>query len=904
MPTKVVRAAFTMPTLNRAHLHEQAYEQFRRQRGVAGHLYVFDESPKPSPFFTRWRHDVTYVHRPGSRPDGVTRIGAARNALTRMVREPVILHLDDDDELDPLYGATMLERLGDADVAKLDVWNIRHADWAWQWDTRRVGGLHFAMRGDIVEAVRDVAEDMTPEEREAFADAFRLGFGWSLCYRTEIARRFPFPERGTEDIPWMRQIRDAGARIVFVSDCAHLALHTVSNNPSHAEGGSPHWPQRLLGRVKGSTIGAGATMQELPQGQPIKVVPGETYKVRALIRKSHTLQSVMQRAESWGLHATSAEDNVTPQPGETEADGYRIVEIVGTGESALTIPWEAPRFFRAVGEKSRVLQAWVGAGASADDEAVIVRAWVGAGTSLEDRVARLHERRPDLADVEYVEPDQPKPRADGHVCSAASSQTVARQLDPRWTYVGTATREERDRMGLLRAIITSPVGGKKNIPTWVSHEAGCFPRLSTYRLVLQCPHSGALFMFRLDESREAGAAAEAGRKGGMRDVRESTLGPRGRMGAVGAAGVSSYFTQNADGSYSVNTDGVAAALDEKTPNFGDALEKGLVAGLAVEAVVDIAVGAVAYATTAGAAAAAATTAAAVAGSTTATATLTSAGAAAGAGLLAVPFVLAAVLLTAWPAQAGPGCCGTDTGQPFGSCDPGEFNDWNRQPWTQQSNPPFWAIVHDGSAEEFLNTTVQTVFSKTATCWSVAPPLGPVLLRAVAAWNAAHAPTTKRTISRSVNNTVSSTFGGQTSQVAGQPYSSEPIAVALNELALCGSGICGNADPSKGPVPDVSPPQIGATMSFTVNDGPLVSPGQLRPVKMNPPKSQSGAGVHPAAKIALGVGGAAALTAAGVGVFALVEGIGYREAWGRLWSKLVDETRASGGLLTRSVPRLP
>ena len=94
------QVAFVTPTMGRQHLHPQLHQTFRDQTVTqtgAARLYVLDESPQPSPYFSNLRDSmVTYVHRIAApRRDGLSRIGAARNALN-MLTPPgcVIVHLD------------------------------------------------------------------------------------------------------------------------------------------------------------------------------------------------------------------------------------------------------------------------------------------------------------------------------------------------------------------------------------------------------------------------------------------------------------------------------------------------------------------------------------------------------------------------------------------------------------------------------------------------------------------------------------------------------------------------------------------------------------------------------------------------------------------------------------------
>src|SRR5262249_41835266 len=137
-----------------------------------------------------------------------------------------------------------------------------------------------------------------------------------------------------------------------------------------------------------------------------------------------------------------------------------------------------------------------------------------------------------------------------------------------------------------------------------------------------------------------------------------------------------------------------------------------------------------------------------------------------------------------------------------TCDPGQFNDWARQQWNLCDTKYVW-VDEVGSPEEFIDGIVQGVFHRTASCWSVSPPLAPVLARATQAWNNTHSSSSTRTITFPVNVTCASTFGGSTTQLPGQSYSAQPIAVALNEAALS----------SKLPA--------NSTLSFSVNTGPLV-----------------------------------------------------------------------------------
>jgi len=376
------------------------------------------------------------------------------------------------------------------------------------------------------------------------------------------------------------------------------------------------------------------------------------------------------------------------------------------------------------------------------------------------------------------------------------------------------------------------------------------------------------------------AAAQRGRSGSRRF---GLAGPQ-----APSTDTSQYLTQNTDGTYSVNTDGLSQLVVAQSPSFGAALEKGLVDGIEAATIADMAVGAVVLATTEGASVALSAVAAGDA------ATLL--GAAGGASLTGVgvavglAVLVEVALLSAWPAQSGPGCCGSQQlttaqatalltppigGQPptqaqiarlvnFGTCDPGEFNDWSRQQWVFTDSPIFWSSLQ-GSAEEFLDAVVEGVFAASSTCWSVAPPLGPILGSAVASWNATHQSSSTRTISRTVNNSYEFTFGGSKQTYTGQPYSAEPISVALNELAMASS----------------SPPAAGDTMSMTINDGPALT--QLP----NPQGHASQGGTSAPASSSSGkaivvVGAGAAAGAGALYWYAQRHGITMRQALTRLF----------------------
>ena len=214
-----------VPTLDRADRHEFAYKIFASQDYPEKEMLVLDESKDPSPFFSGLGDPrVRYWHEPMERGD-VTEIGTTRNKLIERARGVFVGHQDDDDHYDAAWFSTLLSRLGVADLVKSVVWRclVESEGTMWEWDTRSMGGTHYALKGDTTPT--EVAVD--PEEAPMLADAYLDGFGWSYAYRRDLAQQFPFPPEGTEDYPWVRTCREHGANVVHLADVSQLAVHTV-----------------------------------------------------------------------------------------------------------------------------------------------------------------------------------------------------------------------------------------------------------------------------------------------------------------------------------------------------------------------------------------------------------------------------------------------------------------------------------------------------------------------------------------------------------------------------------------------------------------------------------------------------------------------------------------------------
>jgi hypothetical protein len=349
--------------MGRPERHEGLYGVFDRQSAPDKTLHVLDESTQPSAFFTALRDPrVFYRHEPAApRPAGEpTRIGATRNRLLASLPPGIelVAHFDDDDVYEPDYLTTMAERLGDADLVKLSVWNLLHEGdgTIWQWDTRAMGGQQYAMKG----SESPVPVEVPPGGDPMTADWTLWGYGFSYVYRLSLWQRHRFPEQGTEDYPWLCAVRAAGGRLVLVDDVPEICLHTV-----HPKSESMLFPQRRLagvharGAVDARMLGAVGELFALPRGQAVRVQPGAKYVVLASVKDKHSLKEIATRAGSWGVTITGARDHVpaaefgVPAP----APGYRLVQAMATATRAGAMPWKVPSPL-SIFDSSSVVLAW------------------------------------------------------------------------------------------------------------------------------------------------------------------------------------------------------------------------------------------------------------------------------------------------------------------------------------------------------------------------------------------------------------------------------------------------------------------------------------------------------------------------------------------------------------------
>jgi hypothetical protein len=335
------------PTLGRPDKHEGLYRSFDQQTLKDKRLFVLDESIEPSEFFGRLRdRRVRYVHKPNSKLSGVGQggIGRARNELVRMTRAPIIAHADDDDWYHPEYLQTMIGALGQDQLVKLSVWNALLEDGSvWQWDTRQLGGQHFAIEAGMVESVEVSAKDADSR----MVDWMLWGYGFSFVYRRHLWEMCEFPEQGTEDYPWVKSLRGMGARLRHFASGAHLCLHLV-----HDRSPSAIFPQRRI---------AGLAWQELAESKSLRLKPGMTYRVLAMLKDKHQMKQLASRCATWGLQLLEARDQVSPGDyGTSEPPkGYRLVLLIGKTLRSSDVPWRMPAPLSVL-DKSEIVRAWTG----------------------------------------------------------------------------------------------------------------------------------------------------------------------------------------------------------------------------------------------------------------------------------------------------------------------------------------------------------------------------------------------------------------------------------------------------------------------------------------------------------------------------------------------------------------
>lgn len=231
-----------VPTFGREEFLPALHARFEAQTHADLELLVLDDSPEPSPYFSALRSDrVRYVHDPAR-----ASIGSKRNRLLELARGEVVVQFDDDDLYAPSYVASIVSRLGDADLFTYDGWYLQRVidGSLWYWDTCRIADPHFVVHGH--EAPLQImglsAQLKTDADRHNFIDANRWGYGFSYAYRRESAMRARFPDidKG-EDFGLVKALRQRGAKLHSAPDVDGQVLHLL-----HPKSTSRCFPQYRL----------------------------------------------------------------------------------------------------------------------------------------------------------------------------------------------------------------------------------------------------------------------------------------------------------------------------------------------------------------------------------------------------------------------------------------------------------------------------------------------------------------------------------------------------------------------------------------------------------------------------------------------------------------------------------
>ena len=527
-------ASWLTPTRDRPERLPKAYAVFKSQTYEPKNWVVLDESAEPSAFMLALGDPrVTYVHDPQPKGD-VTHIGRARNRLVAMACGEIVAHGDDDDHYSPEYLSDMVARLRarKCDAVKLSAWRIydEKSGTVFLWDTTIASGPMFALSGTVAA----IPVDLKPGEMDpGQADVNLYGYGFSLVARRSLLLEVPFPESGTEDIFWVHKLRELGMsdRLKLVDDLAHRVLHACGAHsassyfPTSRIGpltvdmlGSPARTASLRREVERCILGSVASMQELPQGKPIQIVPGQTYSVVASVKESHGMPSLVARMGSWGLDVEVAQDRVSPATyGVTPPpSGYRLVHVQAKSTKAQRMPWSTPKLVQVLGDRSTVVRAWTDAGDGMTTPTLSSPAHYASGRPMMGKKAAMKRARADadrakkklavtmpahahLADRTTLGAPTP------HKCTAKSAQQIALQIPPvgAWRYQFSLEPGSALQAGLVTKVfdVMTPMG-KKSIPALVS--------LDGMTMYLKCPYTSEIFIF----ARAANAHAGGGGGGG------------------------------------------------------------------------------------------------------------------------------------------------------------------------------------------------------------------------------------------------------------------------------------------------------------------------------------------------------------------------------------------------------
>ena len=252
------------------------------------------------------------------------------------------------------------------------------------------------------------------------------------------------------------------------------------------------------------------------------------------------------------------------------------------------------------------------------------------------------------------------------------------------------------------------------------------------------------------------------------------------------------------------------------------------------------------------------------------------------GLLEILYALGGV------AQGGPGCCGTDTSKPWGTCDQTtidsyKFSQYFGEPWPPQVPPA-------GSFEEFAYPLIRAAWDSKVSCWIEPFGILPATIAlAQASWNATHDGSSTRTISYLCNVSPGVDPSGflppccYTGPGGADGMGRNPIEAALNAIASASQSQKGML----GTGPDDTLLPLNSTMTITVNAGPPIAP-KYKPGKPGGgPGSWSGAPASSSSAPSAGAiaVGAAATSAAALGLYAYLTRQSFEGAAKHLYKKI-------------------
>lgn len=339
------RVSVIVPTYNRPTYHARLYSVFAAQTYPYRDLWIYDDSPQPSQFFS-WLVDPRVHYFWG--PERAS-IGAKRNYLIEQSGGEYIAHFDDDDFYARDYLAMMLSIIGSADLVKLAVWDSISAydNSMWRWDTRATSETCYAVTGSGP-ATRLV--DCT-ESRDAI-EAALLGYGFSYVYPRATWAAGPFEDINLgEDLTFVRALGQRGGTVAFVDDHPDSVLHTL-----HAQSTSRIYPQT---RISGPADDEMGVESVAPKGSwfgswRVRLRAGRTYRVVALVKDSHTGDELLRRAAAYGqvlgLLDPATARGVSPAPA-----GYRYIDATIRVTTSCAIPRKVPPPFSAL-DKSALVQ--------------------------------------------------------------------------------------------------------------------------------------------------------------------------------------------------------------------------------------------------------------------------------------------------------------------------------------------------------------------------------------------------------------------------------------------------------------------------------------------------------------------------------------------------------------------